>query len=88
MYTKQNAAIFLLMLQVLFIGLKLGEIIDWSWPWIFAPIWAPAALTAFFFFCVIMFAIWAAANDKSLVDDNDLKRWKRLEKLHDPTRDR
>lgn len=26
-------------LQVLFIGLKLGEIIDWSWWWVMSPTW-------------------------------------------------
>jgi hypothetical protein len=26
---------------ILFVGLKLCHIIDWSWWWIFSPIWAP-----------------------------------------------
>lgn len=31
------------LLTILFIGLKLGEVIDWSWWWILSPIWIPAA---------------------------------------------
>lgn len=26
-------------LQILFIALKLCGVIDWSWKWVFAPIW-------------------------------------------------
>jgi hypothetical protein len=26
-------------LQLLFIGLKLGRVIDWSWFWVLSPIW-------------------------------------------------
>lgn len=25
-------------LTLLFVGLKLGRVIDWSWPWVFSPI--------------------------------------------------
>lgn len=31
---------------LLFLGLKLTEVIDWPWVWILAPLWLPAA------FCV------------------------------------
>lgn len=31
-----NTALFLL-----FLGLKLGHVISWSWWWIFAPFWIP-----------------------------------------------
>ncbi len=29
------------LLTILFIGLKLTHYIDWSWWWIFAPLWIP-----------------------------------------------
>ena len=32
------------LLAVLFIGLKLTHYIDWSWWWVLAPIWIPAAI--------------------------------------------
>lgn len=32
------------LLTLLFIGLKLGGAITWSWWWILAPLWVPFAL--------------------------------------------
>lgn len=32
------------MLTILFIGLKLGGIISWSWLWVLSPIWLPITL--------------------------------------------
>jgi hypothetical protein len=37
---------FMSLLAVLFIGLKLGGVIDWSWWWVLAPIWGSFALLA------------------------------------------
>lgn len=37
-------ATFLELLFLLFLGLKLSDKIDWSWWWVFAPIWGPLAL--------------------------------------------
>lgn len=31
-------------LTLLFIGLKLGKVISWSWVWILSPLWISAAL--------------------------------------------
>lgn len=33
------------LLLVLFIGLKLGHVIDWSWWWVMSPLWIPVVLT-------------------------------------------
>jgi hypothetical protein len=35
---------FIGLLAILFIGLKLGGIISWSWLWVLAPIWVPLGL--------------------------------------------
>lgn len=35
---------FLGALTILFIGLKLGGVIDWSWWWVLAPVWVPTAI--------------------------------------------
>jgi hypothetical protein len=32
------------LLGVLFIGLKLGHVIDWPWLWVLSPFWIPMAL--------------------------------------------
>ncbi len=31
-------------LAILFIGLKLGHVINWDWLWVLSPIWIPLAL--------------------------------------------
>ena len=36
-----NSCNFCNMLTVLFIGLKLANIINWAWCWVLAPIWIP-----------------------------------------------
>lgn len=43
---------FASLLFLLLLGLKLGHVIDWSWWWIAAPLWIPAAL---------VLGIWAVA---------------------------
>jgi hypothetical protein len=32
------------LLGVLFVGLKLGNVISWPWIWVLAPFWAPLIL--------------------------------------------
>ena len=32
------------LLTILFIGLKLVHVIDWSWWWVLSPLWVPLAL--------------------------------------------
>lgn len=38
------------LLTLLFIGLKLANIIAWSWLWVLAPMWIPLAIASFFAF--------------------------------------
>jgi hypothetical protein len=47
-------------LLLLFIGLKLGAVIDWSWWWVLSPIWIAVivAIGAFF-----LGALWRAMRD-------------------------
>jgi len=35
---------FLGLLAILFIGLKLGGVITWSWWWVLSPLWGPLAI--------------------------------------------
>ena len=37
--TSNNGIGFIEMLTILFIGLKLSNIIDWRWEWVLSPIW-------------------------------------------------
>jgi len=34
------------LLLTLFIGLKLGHVIDWSWWWVLSPLWIPLGILA------------------------------------------
>jgi hypothetical protein len=36
------------LLALLFIGLKLGGVIAWSWLWVLSPIWIPIVLVLAF----------------------------------------
>ena len=41
---RSGGAGFGTLLTILFIGLKLGGVIAWSWWWVLAPLWIPLAL--------------------------------------------
>lgn len=43
---------FLGLLTIVFITLKLTDVIDWSWWWILSPLWIPVALAA------VVCAVW------------------------------
>ncbi len=44
-------------LTLLFIGLKLGGVLDWSWLWVLSPLWISAALAVLI---VVLFLAGAA----------------------------
>lgn len=46
---------FLSLLFLLFLGLKLGRVIDWSWVWVFAPLWIPFVLALVVVLFVLLF---------------------------------
>ena len=48
------------LLTVLFVGLKLCNVIDWSWIWVLSPLWIDWALT---FIILIIFVICVAFFD-------------------------
>ncbi len=43
------------LLTILFIGLKLGNVIDWSWVWVLGPLWIPTAVILSFVLIVHLF---------------------------------
>jgi hypothetical protein len=52
--TVQVGSSWLGLLGLLFIGLKLIHVIEWSWWWVLAPLWAPWALViAIFLFIAV-----------------------------------
>ena len=62
---RSSGVSFLGLLAILFIGLKLGAVIDWSWWWVLAPLWAPwavlFALLAAFGIGALLFSLVALA---------------------------
>jgi membrane protein YdbS with pleckstrin-like domain len=41
-------------LTILFIGLKLGHVIDWSWWWVLSPLWISFALVVLVILVVLI----------------------------------
>ena len=65
METKGTGGVTLLgIVFVLFLGLKLSKVIDWSWWWVTAPLWIPSALSLVF---ILVYAIYHAVKR----DDKD-----------------
>jgi hypothetical protein len=48
------------LLTVLFVGLKLGHVIDWSWWWVLSPLWIGASLAIVVLLVGVLFAIIAS----------------------------
>lgn len=49
-----NGVGFCGLLTVVFITLKLLDIISWSWLWVLAPIWIPIAIVIFILIIIII----------------------------------
>lgn len=45
------------LLAVVFIVLKLTEVIDWSWWWVLSPLWIGLAIVLFILFLVVLVAV-------------------------------
>lgn len=45
--TSSSSITFGGLLAVLFIGLKLGGVIAWSWWWVLSPLWLPILVVLF-----------------------------------------
>ena len=43
-------------LTILFIGLKLGHVIDWEWVWVLAPAWGSLGLALVIVMIVVIFS--------------------------------
>ena len=48
---------FSAVLFIVFLILKLTNIIDWRWIWVFSPLWIVAALVALVIVAAVVFAI-------------------------------
>lgn len=51
------------LLTLLFIGLKLGDVIAWSWLWVLAPMWIPWLIVIFF---IMLMGLVSVITDRPL----------------------
>ena len=49
------------LLTLLFITLKLTNVIDWSWWWVLSPIWILTLLIVGIFACVLLYPLFVLA---------------------------
>lgn len=62
------------LLFLLFLGLKLGHVITWSWWWVTAPLWVPiAGIVVFILGCALLAGLCAIAI-KAIDNSGDRKR--------------
>lgn len=45
------------LLTVVFIGLKLAKVINWSWWWVLSPIWLPMILALIIATVIVVFKL-------------------------------
>lgn len=51
-------SLFLVLIQVVFITLKLCSVINWSWWWVLAPLWGPTAVgLVVLILCLLIYAL-------------------------------
>lgn len=50
------------LLAILFIGLKLGNVINWSWLWVLSPLWIPLAIAIVLLIVVGIIALFCKGN--------------------------
>lgn len=65
---------FLGLLAILFIGLKLGSVINWSWWWVTCPLWGPLALAIVFYVPVIIIEL-KAGKKKRETEVKQVSKW-------------
>ena len=64
----KSGVTFLELLFLLFLGLKLANLIDWNWIWVFAPIWVPFALAVAIFGIAFLYLAVSNLIDKGRID--------------------
>lgn len=48
------------LLTIVLVILKVQDYIDWSWVWVFSPLWIGAAVIAFVLLVIVIVAVLAA----------------------------
>lgn len=61
------------LLFLLFLGLRLGGVIDWSWWWVTAPLWIPIALFAIIVMIIVFLSYVLKAPSKVKYKEKRIK---------------
>lgn len=73
---------FLSLLFLVFLVLKLTNVIDWSWWWVTAPLWIPlACVVAVFIICASVVFIATSPRKKSVDNKRESKLQKRVKTI-------
>jgi len=59
--TRSGGIGFFGLLTIVFITLKLIGVIEWSWVWVFSPIWVPFILVFIIGIPIVLIILW---NDR------------------------
>jgi len=51
------------LLGTVFIALKITKVITWSWLWVLAPFWIPAAICIFLILAALVLSLIVALNE-------------------------
>ena len=57
--------LFQILLTIAFVVLKLTRFIDWSWWWVFAPLWLPVAVVVAIVLLILIFSAIFGKGTKS-----------------------
>lgn len=60
----KNGVGFIGLLQLIFIVLKLTDIISWSWLWVLSPIWISVALYALVIIVLLVLSLIVSGGEK------------------------
>ncbi len=63
------------LLTLLFIGLKLGKVIDWRWWWILSPLWISAGIAFIFMFVVLLILTIKYRKKPDVIESFEIEAW-------------
>lgn len=69
----------LVFLTIIFTSLKMSDKIDWSWIWVFAPIWCVFALFGFFLMVGLSFEYITRTTNENYLNQFESATWYKLE---------
>lgn len=75
--TSSGGTSFLTLLSIVFITLKLTNVIDWSWWYVLAPIWGGLALFLVIVIIILIVKLVLSKKYKAKIKEYELKKQER-----------